>query len=143
MKKFLSSTTFVIILGVTIFLIGCIQPAKYEDAKENGYEVDATIVDVDIEHEDDLEGYSSTSYTLYANYEVNGKEYKHIKIGKYYDNDKYYIGKTVKVVVNPDSPDETMYEGGVLCVIGFLLAIGGIIIKIKSKKQDNTPNNAT
>ena len=62
----LNSTT-AIILGIIVFLIGCIQPAKYEQAKENGYEVDATIVEVVEKEETDSEGtYTSMSYTVYA-----------------------------------------------------------------------------
>jgi len=132
LSKF-SKSTITIIIGSVIFLIGCIQPFKYESAKENGYEVDATIVEV-IEKDESNFDDSSTSCTVYADYEVNGKEYKHVKVGKYYDADSYYVGKTIKVVVDPNSPDETMFEGGVLCTIGFLIAGWGIISKIKNKK---------
>lgn len=136
MIKLLNSTT-VIILGVIVFLVGCIQPSKYEKAKENGYEVDATIVDVKIEEEHDLDGgLDSTSYTVYADYEVDGKKYEHVKVGKYYDTDEYYVGKVIKVVVNPNSPGKPMFEGGILCVIGFIVSIIGIVAKIKSKKSN-------
>ena len=133
MNKIFNSTT-VLILGILIFLFGCIQPARYEKAKENGSEVEATVVEVKVREENDSEGYSSTSYTVYADYEVNGKEYKHKKIGKYYDTDEYYVGKTVKVVVNPDT-GKPMAEGGVLCVVGFLIAIGAVVSKIKKRKE--------
>lgn len=134
MSKLLNSTT-VIILGVIVFLVGCIQPSKYEKAKENGYEVDATIVEVVEKEETDSEGsYSSTSYTAYADYEVDGKEYKHVKVGKNYQKGTYYVGKVIKVVVNPNAPNKPMFEGGILCVIGFLVACGGVVSKIKKKK---------
>lgn len=121
-----------------MFLIGCIGPANYEKAKENGYEVDAKIVEVKKEIEDDLDGgYTSTSYTVYADYEVNGEVYTHIKIGKYYDTDEYYVGKRVKVVVNPNSPGKPLFEGGVLCVVGFLIALFAGIAKIKARKSSN------
>ena len=62
-----TSSTVAIILGIIIFLFGCIQPAKYEEAKEKGYEVDATIVEVVKKEETDSEGsYTSMSYTVYA-----------------------------------------------------------------------------
>ena len=134
-SKFLNSTT-IIIIGILVFLIGCIQPAKYEKAKKNGYEVDATIVEVDIKEESDLDGgLDSTSYTVYADYIIDGKEYKHVKVGKYYDTNEYYVGKVIKVVVNPDSPGKPFFEGGILCVVGFLLTIGGVVSKIKSRKS--------
>ena len=68
-------------------------------------------------------------------YEVDGKEYKHVKIGKYYDTNKYDVGMVIKVTVNPDSLGKPMVEGGTLCVVGFLLVSGGIISKIKSRKR--------
>ena len=136
LKKFFNVSTIMIIVGIIVFLIGCIQPSRYEDAKENGYEVDATIVEVITEIENDSEsGYTSTSYTVYADYEVDGKEYKHVKIGKYYDTDEYYKGKIVKTVINPDSPGKVMYDGGILCVVGFLVLIGGIVTKIANRKK--------
>ena len=125
-----------LIIGVIIFLIGCIQPFRYENAKENGYEVDATIVEVVKKDESDADSVtSSTSYTIYADYEAGGKEYKHVRVGKYYDTDKYQVGKTIKVVVDPGSPEKPMFEGGVLCVIGFLTAGCGIFAMIRGRKK--------
>lgn len=134
--KNLKESSIVIILGIVLFLIGCIQPAKYENAKENGYEVDATIVEVKTKEESGTDGGpDSTAYIVYADYEVDGKEYEHVKVGKYYDTDAYYKGKTIKVVVNPNSPGKPMKEGGVVCVVGFLVLIGGVVMKIKEKKK--------
>ncbi len=129
--RLLNNTTF-LILGIIIFLIGCIQPSAYEEAKENGYEVEATIVNV-VEKES-FDG-DSITYTVYADYTVDGKEYKNVKIGKYYDTDAYYVGKTVKVVVDPDNPGKPMFEGGILCTIGFVMTIGAIISKIRNRKR--------
>lgn len=129
--------TRIIVLGIVVFLIGCIPVAKYDKAKESGYEVDATIVEVKTKTEHDMDGGpDSTSYTVYADYEIDGKEYKHVRVGKYYDTDEYYVGKTIKVVVNPNSPGKPMYEGGVLCVVGFLMVVGGVIVKIISKREE-------
>jgi uncharacterized membrane protein len=135
MKK-LSGSTLTLLLGILIFLIGCIQPFRYETAKESGYEVDATIVEVKVRDETDSEsGYSSTAYIVYADYEVDGKEYKHVRIGKYYNSDDYYVGNTVKTVVNPNNPGKPMFEGGVVCVIGFLIVICAVVSKIKARKK--------
>lgn len=135
MKKKLSKSTITLLVGIALFLVGCIRPFMYEEAISNGYEVDATIVEVIDEIESDSEsGYTSTVSTVYADYTVDGKEYKHVKVGKYYDTDKYYVGKTIKVVVNPNSPGKTMGEGGVVCTIGFVVIIYAIVKKIKEKK---------
>lgn len=136
MKKILTDNIF-LILGILIFLVGCIQPYAYERAKESGYEVEATIVDVKVRDESDADGgFVSTSYTVYADYQVDGKEYKHVRIGKYYDTDEYYVGKTVKVVVDPDDPGDTMFEGGILCTVGFVITGVAIFFKIKNRKKN-------
>ena len=127
-------SALIIVFGIVIFMIGCIQPFRYEMAKENGYEVEATIVDIETAIEDDSEtGLTSTSYTIYADYEVDGKAYKGVRVGKYYDTEKYAIGDKINVVVNPNAPGKPMFEGGILCVIGFLVSIGGIIAIIPKK----------
>lgn len=141
MKK-LSGSTLALLMGIVIFLLGCIQPFRYETAKESGYEVDATIVEVKVREETDSEGPSSTAYIVYADYEVDGKQYKHVKIGKYYDTDQYYVGKTVKTVVNPNNPGKPMFEGGVVCVIGFVIITGAIISKIRGNKKRKTTQDA-
>ena len=124
-----------ILLGVIVFLIGCVQPAKYENAKASRYEVDATIVEAVKKEETDSEGsYTSTSYTVYADYEVDGEKYTHVKVGKYHDTDEYYVGKTIKVVINPNAPCSVMFEGGILGVIGSSISLWGILLKTKRKK---------
>ena len=129
------------ILGILLFLVGCIQPIRQEFAREDGYEVEATIVEVKERDEHDSEsGYVSTSYTVYADYEFKGTEYNHVKVGKYYNTDQYYVGKTVTVVVDPNNPGKLFAEGGVLCVAGFLLAIGAIVVKIRARKSRQTPS---
>lgn len=129
--KRICKSTWLLILGIAIFLIGCIQPARYEAAKENGYEVDAVVVEVVEKRERD----NSTAYILYADYEVDGKQYEHIKIGKYYDSDNDYVGKTMKIVVDPNNPDSTMFEGGILCVVGFLAVCTALVRKAQKRKK--------
>ncbi len=128
-SKFWNSTTF-LVLGILIFLVGCIQPSRYEAAKESGYEVEATIVDVvKKEQMDDV------AYDIYGDYSANGKEYRRVKLKTVYQADSYAPGQTIQVVVNPDDPGEMMFEGGVLCVIGFVMAVAALIFKSKKKKQ--------
>ncbi|MBE6712184.1 MAG: DUF3592 domain-containing protein [Ruminococcaceae bacterium] len=125
-----------ILLGCAVFLVGCIQPSRYEFAKENGYEVEATVMKVVQKEEYDSDGPSSDSYILYGDYEVDGKTYKNVKLGKYYDTSNYGKGDTVKVVVDPKNPGKLMFEGGVVCVIGFLMTIVGIVKRVKEKKRE-------
>ena len=134
MKK-ISKSTLILLAGIAIFLVGCIQPANYEKAKESGYEVKATVVDIVVKEETDSDGYSSTSYTIYGNYTVDGQSYQHVKVGKYYDTTPYSVGDVIPVVVDPDNPDSTMFEGGILCVIGFVVVLFALLSKRKNKKS--------
>ncbi len=134
LNKLLTSTG-ILILGIVIFLLGCIQPSRYERAKESGYEIEATVVKVVEKIEDSFEGPSSTTYTIYVDYSVDGNEYKNIKVAKYYDTDKYSVGDTIIIVVNPNNPEKMMFEGGIVCVIGFIIVVFAIILKIKTRKN--------
>lgn len=136
-SKSLKGVIIYILCIVVIFLIGDIFQIRYEKAKENGYEVEATVVEVEPREEYDyaMEIYE-TVYVVYADYEVDGKKYEHIEVGKYDTADEYYEGKVIKVVVNPDSPDEPMDKGTLWFGIGVLLTIPiicVIILKIKDK----------
>ena len=135
MKK-LSNSTLILLLGIVIFLLGCIQPARYEAAKEKGYEVEATIVKVVQKEETNFEAPDTTACIIYADYEVDGQKYEGVRVAKYYDTDDYVVGDTIKVVVNPNRPGSRMR------VIGFLIMMVPIIHKIrctvkkkKAKKQ--------
>lgn len=130
----LLNSTVALILGTILFLIGCIQPSKYENAIESGYEVDAKIVEVK-SRESEMETETITKHTVYADYEVDGKEYKHIKIGNSLVGDEWYVGNTVKIVVDPENPQRALSEGGILCTIGFVIAAGAIIVKLKNRKK--------
>ncbi len=129
----MKSTTIALLIGIAIFLVGCIQPSLYEDAKESGYEVEATVVDVDIREDTDMDsGFTSTVYTVYGDYTVDGKEYKHEKIGKYYDSPRY-VGEKIMVVVDPKS-GTPMFEGGILCTIGFVVMVIALLCMRANKK---------
>ena len=132
MEKLLNSTT-VLIIGVIIFVLGGYQNNLYEQAKANGYEVEAEIVEVIVEREvDEILDYT---YAVYADYTVDGKKYTHIRIGEY--TSPKYVGKKITVVVNPENPDKMMAEGGIFLTFGFVAAIGAAISKIivKNKKE--------
>jgi len=43
MKK-VKGSTWLLWIGIAVFLVGCIGPFRYEDAIENGYRVEATAV---------------------------------------------------------------------------------------------------
>ena len=137
MKK-LSAHTALIILGIVIFLLGCIQPARYEKAIENGYEVEAVVVDIKVRKNSGPD--ESDEYTYYVDYTFEGKKYTHVKFERVYA-DKYHKGETVSMVIDPLSPGRAMFEGGILATAGFLITVIGIIKKVKSKKANKQQLN--
>lgn len=129
-KKIFNSTT-ALILGIVLLVIGFTQFGAYGDALT----VDATVVDVVVKDEHDVDsGYVTTSYTVYADYELNGQKYSRVRIGKYYDTNEYYVGKTVSVTVDPENPGSMMSDGGMLCVAGVVIAAAAIVCKVRKKK---------
>ena len=126
MKK----TTIALIVGIVIFFIGCIPVALYEQ----GVEVTAKVTRIETKEESDSDlSYTYLSYTLYGDYTVNGKEYKDQKLNKVYEKPELENG-TYKVVVNPES-GKPMYEGGILCVAGFITVICALICARSNKKK--------
>lgn len=132
MKKIFNSTT-VLIIGIIVFLLGAYQGGLYDEAKNSGYEIEARIVDVVVkeEHDSDMIYYYDT-YTVYANYTIDGKDYSHVKVGKY--TEPKYVGDTITVVVNPEEPGAKMAEGGIFATVGFVMIVGVIVSKAKKKQ---------
>ncbi len=140
----LSGEAIILLIGIAIFMIGCIQPFRYESAKENGYEVTATVVDVDyVDDYDMIEEKDITKRIVYVDYVVDGKEYKRIEAPSSADSDNCDVGDTIKFVVSPIFPQYPMFEGGVIATIGFCATAYGIycIIKAKTQKRKAAANN--
>ena len=137
MKKFLSNFLFAT-FPIIILLLGMIQPMRYENAIQKGYQIDATITEVDSKvREVENAGEYTVDY-VYVDYEVDGQKYENVKAGKYSESDHVYAGKVIQVVVNPNNPGKVMKEGGVLATIGFVLMlvlyVPVIISSVKSKR---------
>lgn len=138
MKKIseLSGSTLVLLLGIVVFLLGSIQPMRYENAIANGYEVDAKIVDIEnVEDYDVVEECDVTEYHIYVDYTVDGEEYTHVKAEETENRDKYRVGDTMKLVVNPDKPGKKMFDGGILATAGMLIIGYGIYCVIADKRK--------
>lgn len=137
MKK-ASFGVLIALIGLTLTIVGYIKPDKYATAIESGYEIDATIVEVEHTEEYDpvTESYDDPAYIYYVDYEVDGKEYKHIKVPeKGQPGDGYGVGDTIKVVVDPESPDRLLTEGGFVATVGAVVTVCGIISAIRSKRK--------
>ncbi len=137
-QKLLTSTG-ILILGILLLIAGFIPFYKYEQAKASGYEVEATVVEVNIAGTSEIGGETIEQYTVYADYTVNGVTYQHVKLKNY--GAKHYVGETVKIVVDPKNPEKLLSEGGIISVVGFLLAGSAIFTKVKksaAKKRQNS-----
>ena len=138
MKKIseLSGSTLVLLLGIVVFLLGSIQPMRYENAIANGYEVDAKIVDIEIvEDYDVVEECDVTEYHIYVDYTVDGEEYTHIKAEEKTKLNGLWVGDTMKLVVNPNKPEKKMFDGGILATAGLLIIGYGIYCVIQDKRK--------
>ena len=141
MKKMKSSTIWLLV-GIALFLVGCIGPMMYENAKENGYQVEATVTRVEERDRTNDDGPDTTVYTYYGEYELDGKTYTNVKLGKSYDTKQYVEGSTMQVVVNPNNPGSTMFEGGVICTVGFVIMVVAIVMKFSERKKKTQENKA-
>lgn len=134
MKNYKKSSTICLLLGIILFLIGMIQPSRYEKAIEDGYRVDAVVTKVKEREAIEFDGgYTVKEYVVYGDYIVNGKTYTNVKIGTY--GAPYHEGEIIPTVVNPDNPGKTMFEGGILATIGFVFMLVAIIWKIRDRKR--------
>lgn len=85
MKK-MKGSTILLLVGILVFSVGCIGPFMYEDAIEKGYKVEATVTRIKEGTDVGTDGMpDSTVYTYYGEYEVDGKKYTDVKLGKSYD----------------------------------------------------------
>lgn len=140
MKK-MKGSTILLLVGILVFSVGCIGPFMYEDAIEKGYKVEATVTRIKEGTDIGTDGMpDSTVYTYYGEYEVDGKKYTDVKLGKSYDEKKYAVGSTMGVVVNPNNPGGTMSEGGVICTVGFVIMIIAVVQKFSERKKKKQKN---
>lgn len=137
MKKSLTNV-MIVLLPIAIFLLGCIQPMRYENAIAKGYKIDATITKVESKVEEVEYAGEYTVDSIYVDYEVDGQKYENVKVGKYSDGGSK--GEVIQIVVNPNNPGKVMKQGGVLATVGFILMlvmyIPAIVATVKEKKKN-------
>ncbi len=121
-----------LIIGIVLFLIGTFLNAQYE---EHSLTVDATITDIKTEYNSDDAG--SYQHTYYGEYTIDGKTYTKRLTTSYTDDStpKYHKGSTMEIKVYPENPSIKMPEGGLFCVVGFVLAVYNGYILWKNRKQ--------
>lgn len=147
MKKPDLTPLLIFIIGSVVFLVGTIKPGYYDYAKASGYEIEATVTEVIFKEDWDSDPITNQdTYVVYGDYTVDGKEYKHVKIGRFPQH--YSVGETITAVCDPNNPEKMISEGGILCTVGFVIAgfglislISGAIKKIKEKKKSSNTGN--
>ena len=128
--KFINSTT-VLILGIILLFVAIILPSPYDDARNSGYEIDATVVEI-VEHKHPaIEEYEvdTYTYTIYASYTADGKTYEHVEIEER-ETHNLNLGDTVKIVVNPENPKEILTNNNSLGVSALIIIVIALFVKI-------------
>ncbi|MBO5935576.1 MAG: hypothetical protein J6Q94_08840 [Clostridia bacterium] len=138
MKKYFINLLAWFLIATILVAPAFIKFCRYETAVENGYEIEAVVVDYktrieSVEYTDDSE-----VYILYVDYEVDGKEYKNVKAGEF---GKIHLrGETITIVVNPKNPGKIIQDSdmftGVLCIVGMFIAVYGIVAESKTMKKN-------
>ena len=114
-----------VVVGV-VFVISGISSLKNKDLYDS--KVIATVVDIQEEWVNDGED-SHTETRVYIDYEVDGKEYKHVEAPE--SNAKTKIGDKVEILYQSQNPE--MIEGHhitsksvIFIIVGIVVVIGGI-----------------
>ncbi|MBE6928585.1 MAG: hypothetical protein E7467_08935 [Ruminococcaceae bacterium] len=128
--KHMKSSTLLLLVGILLFTIDFFINMDYEDARAKGYEIEATITRIDVRESNDAG--MDDIYVAYGEYEVDGRTYTNKRLGHCGEDD--YVGGKMTVVVDPDDPGDTEFEGGVLAVVGFIMMIVALIWKYKDRK---------
>ena len=139
--------------GIGVFLVGAIILAISLFAYFNYHDLDgkvmATISNIKKERkeeiyidEENLNEDEQYNYTVYVDYEVDGKEYKNIELNSY--NSSMKIGQTIEIQYDLNNPSKIQGQNGktfilIFIVIGSLVIIFGIYETIKGFKL--TKNN--
>ena len=121
-----------VIVGVVFTITGIngIKNKKLYDATTM-----ATVVDIQEEWVDDGDESSHTETFVYVDYEVNGKEYKHVEAPEF--NSKTKIGDRVEILYQSQNPEniEGHHITGksiAFLIIGIVVAIGGVIGSLRA-----------
>lgn len=137
--KRINKTYIWLVVGILLFCIGSAIDYRYENAKETGYEVIATVTDVKYHVDHDVDGGPDRDeYIAYGTYTVDGKQYNNIRLGTY--SSEINVGDRIPVIVAPHNPARIISDGGLLIVPGFLIVIISIVVLVKSKKKNNQRN---
>lgn len=126
-----SSTIFLIVAIVAIIISlgviagGIMSAVNSAKVAKEYTEIQATVIDiVEVRVRDSEYGGYKTLYSEVVEYTVDGKTYT--KENTSASNAPKSIGSKLKVLYNPDNPDECQFKGSVVSAPIFMFVLGGI-----------------
>ena len=129
---------FLIPLGI-ILIVFSIFMFITDNHNKNYIEIEATVSKVELTREatTDVDGnHEEAMYNIYVKYNVNDFEYDNL-LGEMY---KQKVGDKIKIVYNPDNPNEISQPGSMIlniCLLagGIISLVAGIISAINAIKR--------
>lgn len=132
-------------IGLTMIIGGCIKLKNYRTIKETYQSTIARITDVREYEAYDNEGYTEDKRDISLTYTIDGQEYLAvIKDANIYKS----IGSETEIYYSPDNPEDIVSVenvefklsfiipmGMILCIIPFVLEIGGRIILEHNRRR--------
>lgn len=120
-----------LVLGIIVVISGII---GIRDRKLYDSTAVATVTDIQ-EHWEDTGEDSHLVTTVYIDYEVNGKEYKHVEAPE--SDSSIQIGDRVEILYQSKNPEKIeghhiTRKSVIFIIIGFVVAIGGIFGTLKA-----------
>ena len=112
------------IVGVIILVAGICLYINTTNKIKNGDKVVARISDVSTYRDSDGDRHS----TYYADYTYNGEEYQHVHLS--YSSSSYYIGKEIRIYVNPDNPTDVVVSGSAKIILFLMVPMGLIFAAV-------------
>ncbi|MBQ6020856.1 MAG: DUF3592 domain-containing protein [Clostridia bacterium] len=122
-----------VVLGIVVLVLGF----KKLGSKKN-YDASVTGVITGIEREwsgTDEDGFDQYDYTVYVDYEVDGKKYEGVKYPSY--DSSMQKGDEVEILYQSSNP-ENIAEGNIagnatiMIVIGAVAALAGLVMAVKA-----------
>ena len=129
----------IILAGLGLLIAGILVQINSKNFAQNANEATATITRIEMDSRTDSDGDTTTDYTVFVEFEVDGKIYSG-RLGFY--SVGMYEGGTVTVLYNIDNPQNFRSKSGdtffyiLLIILGIAVLAFGIIAFINSVKKN-------
>ena len=128
------SAVFVVILGIVAVILGI---NALNTPIEKYSKTEAVVSDVEISYSYDEDNIRTEDHTVYVDYTVDGKEYKHILYGS---DTNLNEGDTVNILYDPENPEKIATgnektSGVIFLIVGAVAIVGGAVFGIIKMKK--------